>query len=213
MEFYAPMVNSPPTYLTEMINSTVKTIEVEDGSKLPAAPNLATLGAGEFAETILYQSKTGNVLSNVTRGFEGTAKNWDEGSRIVRVLTAYDISSLQQGSGGAPLTHIVTDFYNDWLTDDRLTPDIDQRLRLTKFQNIVYVTGIIRSGDIIAGTKICQITDQRFWPTDNKIRLLIAFSLNKNIELVELRLDGALYTTTPDWGQAYIYLFLTFYIL
>lgn len=99
MVHYPPMANSPATYLAAAINSTVTTISVVDASKLPAAPNLATIGTGETAETILYTGKSGNDLTGVTRGFEVEAREWNTGVQVARYLTAHDISELQKIAG------------------------------------------------------------------------------------------------------------------
>src|SRR5690606_39033980 len=93
---YAPMVNSPITELATAIDDTQTTIEVVDGSKLPDAPNLAMIGLGENTETILYTQKDGNVLSGVTRGFQGVAKAWPQGARVARFFAAYDQMAIQE---------------------------------------------------------------------------------------------------------------------
>jgi len=90
------MVNSPITELAAAIDETQTTIEVIDGTKLPDAPNLAIIGFGEDAETILYTEKTGNILSGVTRGFQGVAKAWGQGARIARFFTEYDQRAMMQ---------------------------------------------------------------------------------------------------------------------
>lgn len=87
---YQAMINSPVTTLASSIDTTQTNVGVTDGNKLPEAPNLATLGAGENAETILYTGKTGNTLTGVTRGFQGTTKAWSAGTQIGRFFTAYD---------------------------------------------------------------------------------------------------------------------------
>src|SRR5690606_4271616 len=93
---YAPMVNSPITELATAIDDTQTTIEVVDGSKLPDAPNLAMIGLGENTETILYTQKDGNVLSGVTRGFQGIAKAWPQGTRVARFFAAYDQMAIRE---------------------------------------------------------------------------------------------------------------------
>lgn len=93
---YPGKVNSPATVLDGAINNSVQTINVVDGSVLPAAPNLAVIGTGEDAETILYGVKTVNALTTVTRGFQGTAKAWDSGTAIARMFTEWDYAKLKQ---------------------------------------------------------------------------------------------------------------------
>jgi len=92
---YAGKVNSPATTLDGGINDSVTTINVVDGTVLPDAPNLAVIGTGEDAETILYETKNGNELSDVTRGFQGVAKEWDDGTPVARLFTAYDYNTLK----------------------------------------------------------------------------------------------------------------------
>ena len=93
---YPGKVNSPATVLDGAINDSVQTINIVDGSVLPDAPNLAVIGTGEDAETILYEVKVINQLSIVTRGFQGTAKAWDSGTVIARMFTEYDYAKLKQ---------------------------------------------------------------------------------------------------------------------
>jgi hypothetical protein len=97
---YPGSVNSPATSLNGEINASVTTINVMDGAVLPSAPNLAVIGDGEDAETIKYGMKVGNILSNITRGFQGTAKAWASGTIVVRTFTEYDYDALK--------TNIVT---------------------------------------------------------------------------------------------------------
>jgi len=96
LTMYPGMVNSPITELAAAIDDVQTTITVVDGTKLPDAPNLAIIGLGEDAETILYTEKTGNVLSGVTRGFQGVAKAWGQGARIARFFTEYDQRAMMQ---------------------------------------------------------------------------------------------------------------------
>lgn len=93
---YMGKVNSPATSLDGDINDLVTTIDVIDGSVLPDSPNLAVIGTGEDAETILYVTKVDNQLSDVTRGFQGVAKEWDSGTQIARMFTEYDYATLKQ---------------------------------------------------------------------------------------------------------------------
>lgn len=92
---YPGQVNSPQTELAAAIDDTQDTIEILNGEVLPDAPNLAVLGAGEMAETVLYGAKEGNVLSNITRGFQGEARAWSQGTKVARNLTAYDWDSAR----------------------------------------------------------------------------------------------------------------------
>lgn len=94
---YPGIANSPSTTLTQAIDATQTTLEVADGTKLPDAPNLATINpTQENAETILYTGKIGNTLTGVTRGFQGTAQTWPAGTKVARRFTEYDYEALRQ---------------------------------------------------------------------------------------------------------------------
>lgn len=90
LPMYQGVVNSPQTELAAPIDATQDTIPLLDASVLPPAPNLATLGTGEDAETVLYTGINGNTLTGVTRGFQGTARAWAAGTKVARYYTAYD---------------------------------------------------------------------------------------------------------------------------
>lgn len=92
---YSGIVNSPQTELSAAISNVQNTISVTDASKLPAAPNLATIGNDETAETILYTGKSGNNLTGVTRGVEGAAKSWSSGVKVARNFTNADYENMR----------------------------------------------------------------------------------------------------------------------
>jgi hypothetical protein len=101
---YPAQVNSPGTELAGAIDAAQDTIQVADGSVLPDGPNLLTIGTDEAAETILYTGKTGDELTGVTRGFQGTAQSWAAGTKVARYFTAYDhdaaVSNISELSTG-----------------------------------------------------------------------------------------------------------------
>lgn len=106
---YAGKVNSPATTLDGGINSVITTINIINGAVIPAAPNIAVIGTEENAETILYATKVGNQLSNITRGFQGVAKEWSSGEAIARLFTEYDYGALK-GNVGTLAGRKITDF-------------------------------------------------------------------------------------------------------
>lgn len=93
---YPGIVNSPQTELASAIDDEQTTIPLLDASVLPPPPNLATLGTGEDAETILYTGVEGHTLTGVVRGFQGTARAWSTGTKVARRFTAYDWDSARQ---------------------------------------------------------------------------------------------------------------------
>ncbi|MCR8656921.1 hypothetical protein [Paenibacillus endoradicis] len=93
---YPAIANSPITEVSTAITASQTSITLLNGAVLPAAPNLAVIGQGENAETILYTSKSGNTISGVTRGLQGSAQSWAIGTKVARNYTAYDHEAFRQ---------------------------------------------------------------------------------------------------------------------
>ena len=94
---YPAQANSPESSLSGALTAAGTTVNVVDGSVLPEAPNLLTIGAdGSTAETVLMTAKNGNVLT-VTRAQNGTtARAWSAGDVIARYFTAADQTAIQE---------------------------------------------------------------------------------------------------------------------
>ena len=94
---YPAQANSPETSLSGALTAAGTTVNVVDGSVLPEAPNLLTIGAdGSTAETVVMTAKNGNVLT-VTRAQNGTtARAWSAGDVIARYFTAADQTAMQE---------------------------------------------------------------------------------------------------------------------
>jgi hypothetical protein len=93
---YPAQANSPETSLSGALTAAGTSVTVNDGSVLPSAPNLLTIGAdSSAAETVLMTAKSGNVLT-ITRAQNGTtARAWVAGSSIGRYFTAADQTAIQ----------------------------------------------------------------------------------------------------------------------
>jgi len=92
---YPAQANSPETSLSGALTAAGTTVNVVDGSVLPEAPNLLTIGAdGSTAETVLMTAKNGNVLT-VTRAQNGTTAR-SAGDVIARYFTAADQTAMQE---------------------------------------------------------------------------------------------------------------------
>lgn len=104
-EMFKGIVNSPLARLTTDIDAFTTTIALDDVSKLPAAPNLASIGNGREVETIKYTGidLPSNTLTGVTRGFQGVAQPWLVDSVVARLITAYDhdtfVDNINEVSG------------------------------------------------------------------------------------------------------------------
>ena len=97
VKMYPAQANSPETSLSGALTAAGTTVNVVDGSVLPEAPNLLTIGAdGSTAETVLMTAKNRNVLT-VTRAQNGTtARAWSAGDVIARYFTAADQTAMQE---------------------------------------------------------------------------------------------------------------------
>ena len=97
VKMYPAQANSPETSLSGALTAAGTTVNVVDGSVLPEAPNLLTIGAdGSTAETVLMTAKNGNVLT-ITRAQNGTtARAWSAGDVIARYFTAADQTAMQE---------------------------------------------------------------------------------------------------------------------
>jgi len=101
---YLGQVNSPNAALTGDITDADATIPVTELGVFPAGPNLAVIGTGNNAETILYTDKSaatgsGN-LTGCSRGYDsdgtyGVAAAWLTGETIARTFTSHDHDSFK----------------------------------------------------------------------------------------------------------------------
>lgn len=92
---YPGMVNSPETVLTRAVDEAATSLTIADATKLPAAPNICTLGLGEDAETVSYALDAVAGVLAVVRGVQGTARPWAVGTKVARRIAEMDISALQ----------------------------------------------------------------------------------------------------------------------
>ena len=92
---YPGMVNSPETVLTRAADEAATELYLADVSKIPAAPNIVTLGLGEDAETVSYALDPVAGVLTVVRGVQGTARPWAFGTKVARRITEMDVGALQ----------------------------------------------------------------------------------------------------------------------
>jgi len=97
LTMYPAQANSPETTLAGAISASGTSITVLDGSVLPDAPNILTIGAEySTAETVLMTAKSGNTLT-VTRGYNGTTpRARDKGDTIGRYFTGADHDAMRE---------------------------------------------------------------------------------------------------------------------
>ena len=94
---YPAQPNTPETTLAGALTTSDTSVTVLDGSILPDAPNILTIGADTTtAETVLMTAKAGNVLT-IERGYDGTTpRSWTKGDIIGRYFTAADQTAVQE---------------------------------------------------------------------------------------------------------------------
>ena len=88
---YPAKNNSPATALTEGITAESTSMTLYDASVLPAAPNICVIGNDDTAEIVIYTGISGNTVTGLGRGVNGTiAKAWAADTHVARNITAYD---------------------------------------------------------------------------------------------------------------------------
>lgn len=94
---------SPQTTLAASIGAADTSITLADASILPVPPNYITIGSAGDAncETVLYQVRTGNTLSGLTRGVEGAAASHNAGDPVGSYITAALINTIIDNVNGA----------------------------------------------------------------------------------------------------------------
>lgn len=95
-KMYAGVANSPDTFLTSPLASGGNIMYVADSSVFGTLPNLAVLGSGANAETVLITSKRSDQGLNIQRAVEGVARDWAKASIVARNFTNYDYKQLKE---------------------------------------------------------------------------------------------------------------------
>ena len=95
-KMYDGVANSPDTFLTSPLASGGNIMYVADSSVFGTLPNLAVLGSGANAETVLITSKRSDQGLNVQRAVEGVARDWVKASIVARNFTNYDYKQLKE---------------------------------------------------------------------------------------------------------------------
>ena len=94
-QMYPGISNSPSTTLSHSCGAADQTLYIANPAAVPTGPNLCTLGTGSAAETVQYMAISGNTLTGVTRGFDGTtAQAWPSQTAVTRFYTNYDHQSF-----------------------------------------------------------------------------------------------------------------------
>lgn len=210
-DMYPGKVNSPQTELASAIDDEQTTIPLLDASVLPDPPNLCTIGTGEDAETVLYTGKSGNNLTGVTRGFQGAAKAWVQGTKVARNFTAYDYDALRQNveeldASKATVTHgsAHTEFGADPIsnatpTEGGLMSAQDKR----KLDNLAYQIGWFSFYQDIEdiGLDPGWETIEDFWGRMNEPSILIYDKFPSNPSTIYPAPSGVLIATKSLYGN------------
>lgn len=210
LTMYKGNINAPKTTLTAAISALSTTITVANGSVLPDAPNLAVLGEGSITEVVLYGAKTGNVLSSITRGFEGSAMSWPANTPVSRRLTAYDYNTLVDnilmlktqidwlGTGNKETKDILT-FAKDLKND--ITPLMSQTrvdLTIPLFANRVIPFG----SKIYVNSQDGNDSRDGFSPASAKRTIGAAIELAQNDHHDVIFIKGGTYTEVVNLNKS-----------
>lgn len=95
-KMYDGVSNSPDTFLTSPLASGGNIMYVADSSVFGTLPNLAVLGSGANAETVLITSKRSDQGLNIQRAVEGVARDWVKATIVARNFTNYDYKQLKE---------------------------------------------------------------------------------------------------------------------
>lgn len=95
-KMYEGVANSPETFLRAGLASGGTIMYVADSSVFGELPNLAVIGDGANAETVLIMSERSDQGLNIKRAVEGTAKSWEEKTVVARNFTNYDYDKLKE---------------------------------------------------------------------------------------------------------------------
>lgn len=95
-KMYDGVSNSPDTFLTSPLASGGNIMYVADSGVFGTLPNLAVLGSGANAETVLITSKRSDQGLNIQRAVEGVARDWAKASIVARNFTNYDYKQLKE---------------------------------------------------------------------------------------------------------------------
>ena len=98
---YKGIAFSPSALLASNIGAGDTVIPVDNIAAFPPAPNYATIGVDESAETVLYTAIAGNALSGCVRGVEGVAQMWTSETPIARNFTNADYEAMRQNIGNS----------------------------------------------------------------------------------------------------------------
>ena len=175
---YEGKPNSPPARLLAAITPSDTSMTVDDGSKLPAAPNYCTIGTRpDTAETVLYAAKTGNVLSGMTRGVEGAnAQAWPVGESVARNFNCIDYEAIRQNIQelqSINLSRTISagqwaadgDKFKATISDVRIKAGMDIFVKLADdslFED--WASAVIRGGEVSNGSFVLYASEQ---PTVN----------------------------------------------
>ncbi len=94
---YPAKNNSPRTTLAAAISASDTELTLDDATVLPAAPNLIVLGTGDDAEIVSYTTISGNSVTGLVRGVNGTvAGAWPINTIVARNFTAADHEAFRE---------------------------------------------------------------------------------------------------------------------
>lgn len=192
---YKGIAFSPVASLVEDIGAGDTTIKVDSTAGFPQAPNYATIGTDEQAETIYYGGMTGDTLSGCRRGVEGVAKEWQTGELVGRNFTNKDYETLI-----ANINNLNT---SKWETPDSKTKDnfvmfdengkpVDSGKKASDFDASGAADAVSKTLNLHTGDRDIHITSEERQKWDGA-------ATNKHTHLNKTVLDGISQEDVTSW--------------
>lgn len=168
IDFYEKSLLSQGTELSVAVSASDTTIELVDGSSFPVENGYIQIND----EILFYKERSGNTLSQVSRGISGNTKLGDlyEESNFVTTLSVGHNSGVRvQNISNLFLYAIVKNFESDYLAsfpEKYLNEKVDKRTLIKNISSFYRAKGTDRSIKFIFNTLVGNDTPEILKPKD-----------------------------------------------
>lgn len=172
IDFYEKNLLAQGTDLAVAVSTSDTTIELVDGSSFPVENGYIKIND----EILFYKERSGNTLSDVSRGVSGNTKLGDlyESSNFVTTLAAGHNSGVRvQNISNLFLYAIVKNFESDYLAsfpEKYLNEKVDKRTLIKNISSFYRAKGTDRSIKFIFNTLVGNDTPEVVKPKDFTVK-------------------------------------------
>ena len=172
IDFYEKSLLAQGTELAVAVSASDTTIELVDGSSFPVENGYIKIND----EILFYKERSGNTLSDVSRGVSGNTKLGDlyEESNFVTTLAAGHNSGVRvQNISNLFLYAIVKNFESDYLAsfpEKYLNEKVDKRTLIKNISSFYRAKGTDRSIKFIFNTLVGNDTPEVVKPKDFTVK-------------------------------------------